>query len=79
VDLERVVKQAIRDFEPRIDPATLEVEAIASEAFLDRHNVITIQIHGTLWAQPVPLEILLRTDVNLETGEVRVEEVGRGG
>jgi type VI secretion system protein ImpF len=79
VDLERAVKHAIRDFEPRIDADTLEVEAIASEAFLDRHNVITIQIRGTLWAQPVPLEILLRTDMDLETGEVRVQDVGRGG
>jgi type VI secretion system protein ImpF len=51
--------------------------AIVSDDYLDHHNVVTIQIFGTLWAQPVPMEILLRTDVDLETGEVRVQDMGQ--
>lgn len=79
VDLERMVKEAIKNFESRIDSETLEVEAIVAENFLDRHNIVTMQIRGNLWAQPVPMEILLRTDVDLESGEVTVLDVGRGG
>jgi type VI secretion system protein ImpF len=77
VDLERVIRQAILDFEPRILPDSLEVEPIVSDTQLDQHNVISIRIRGTLWAQPVPLELLLRTDVDLETGEVEIRELGR--
>lgn len=74
-ELERTVKQMILDFEPRIVPRTLQVEALVSELQLDHHNVISIEIRGALWAYPVPLELLLRTDVNLETGEVRIHDL----
>ena len=36
---------------------------------LDHHNVIGVEIHGQLWAQPVPLELLVRTEFDLETGQ----------
>jgi type VI secretion system protein ImpF len=77
IELEAVIKGAIQDFEPRIDRESLRVQAIVSDDYLDHHNVVTIQIFGTLWAQPVPMEILLRTDVDLETGEVRVQDMGQ--
>jgi type VI secretion system protein ImpF len=74
-DVEQDVKQAIIDFEPRILPETLEVKAIAELNDLDRHNVLGIQIHGQLWAQPVPLELLIRTEIDLETGKVQVADL----
>jgi type VI secretion system protein ImpF len=33
-------------------------------------------IEAELWAQPLPLRLFLRTDLDLETGEVQVSEVG---
>jgi type VI secretion system protein ImpF len=75
LDLERSVKQAILDFEPRIFPATLEVQAIASESAMDHHNVVSVEIRGSLWAYPTPLEMLLRTDVDLETGTVEIHDL----
>ena len=74
-DVEQDIKQAIIDFEPRILPETLEVKAIAELSDLDRHNVLGIQIRGLLWAQPVPLELLLRTEIDLETGKVQVADL----
>jgi len=74
-DLEQEIRQAILDFEPRILPETLEVNAIADVADLDRHNVLGIQIRGRFWAQPVPLELLLRTEIDLETGKVQVADL----
>ena len=32
------------------------------------------RISGELWGQPYPLELLLKTDVDLESGEVRITE-----
>jgi type VI secretion system protein ImpF len=76
LDLETTLRQAVLDFEPRILPASLQVETILAESQLDSHNVISVRIHADLWAQPVPLEFLVQTDVDLETGEVLVREFG---
>jgi type VI secretion system protein ImpF len=73
--LQARVRQAILDHEPRILPATLNVEVVLSEAQMDHHNQIGFRISGQLWAQPVPLELLLQTDIDLETGRVAVREL----
>ena len=82
--LERTIAQAILRFEPRILPPTLSVRALASESVLDTHNTIEFEIRGHLWAQPVPLEVLLRTKLDLEAGQVEVQDASgtaplRGG
>lgn len=79
VALETAVRDAILTFEPRIVPATLQVEALVTELQLDHHSVISIQIRGQLWAQPVPIELLLRTELDLETGAVEIRDLGRSG
>jgi type VI secretion system protein ImpF len=73
-DLERAIRQAILDFEPRILPATLQVRALEIDQ-LEHHNVIGVEIRGDLWAQPVPLELLVRTEIDLETGQVEIAEL----
>jgi type VI secretion system protein ImpF len=73
-DLEQAVKQAIARFEPRIDSGTLDVKVVMTTGFLDTHNVVQMQIQGTLWAQPTPLELVLRSALDLETGQVVVNE-----
>lgn len=75
-DLERSIAAAVRDFEPRILPHTLEVRAIISENQHEKHNIIGAEIRGQLWSQPVPLEMLVRTEIDLETGEVDIADVG---
>jgi type VI secretion system protein ImpF len=74
-DLEKAVRQAITDFEPRILPGTLQVRAVVEMSTLDHHNVVGIEIQGQLWAQPVPLELLLRTEIDLETGRVEIMDL----
>jgi type VI secretion system protein ImpF len=77
--LERTIKQAILRFEPRVMEDSLEVRALEASSVLDTHNVIEFEIHGFMWAQPVPLELLLRTQVDLEAGQVEVRDVGSSG
>lgn len=72
--LERTIAETIRRFEPRILPDTLAVHAIEASSVLDTHNMIEFEIRGQLWAQPVPLEMLLRTQMDLEAGQVEVRE-----
>jgi type VI secretion system protein ImpF len=78
-DLERAIKQAILDFEPRILPDTLRVTALVELTELDHHNVIGIEIQGQLWAQPVPLELLIRTEIDLETGKAKLADLAPAG
>ncbi len=79
IGLESAIKQAIIDFEPRIIASTLRVEALVSDAQMDHHNVVSVQISGNLWAQPIPLELLLRTEVDLETGQVEIRDLAKSG
>jgi type VI secretion system protein ImpF len=74
-DLARAVRDAILMFEPRILPATLQIRTLMDAGELDHHNVIGVEIRGELWAQPVPLEFLVRTEFDLETGKVQVADL----
>jgi type VI secretion system protein ImpF len=75
--LERAIRQAIIRFEPRILADTLQVRAVEGGTVLDTHNVIEFEIRGHLWSQPIPLEILLRTQLDLEAGQVHVLDAPR--
>jgi type VI secretion system protein ImpF len=69
-DFERTVESLIRNFEPRIDRNSLKVRAETQQGLMHLHNVIGLRISGMLWAQPYPIELTLRTEVDLETGKV---------
>ncbi|WHS60241.1 type VI secretion system baseplate subunit TssE [Pseudomonas sp. G2-4] len=68
--LETLIHQAIATFEPRILRHTLRVRARATAEM--NHNALSFEIEGDLWAQPVPLRLMLQTDLDLESGHVRV-------
>jgi type VI secretion system protein ImpF len=76
-ELERRVRQAILDFEPRILKESLKVRAMASQSSMSL-NAISFIIEGDLWAQPLPLHLYIRSELDLETGEVSVAESGGG-
>ena len=65
------IHRAIEKFEPRIIRGTLAV--------LSRDNtgmgqqVVTFDIAGEMWAQPLPLELYLRSQVDITTGELKLE------
>jgi type VI secretion system protein ImpF len=71
--LEKIVREAIVKFEPRINQRTLKVEVTVDRDRMHR-NAMTFRIEGELWAQPAPLSLLLRTELDLETGNVDVRE-----
>jgi type VI secretion system protein ImpF len=75
MELESLVRQAILDFEPRILRNTLTVKARGAEEM--NHNALVFEIHGELWAQPVPLELFLKTEIDLESGDFAVSEMSR--
>lgn len=71
--IEREVTEAIKVFEPRIDPESLGVEVKID--YGNHHNTMQLIIRGQMWSQPVPLELVLSADVDIETGNTRVREL----
>lgn len=71
--LERRVKEALINFEPRLLKDTITVRAIQSYEEMSRKTVV-FDIGGELWAQPVPIKMYIRTELDLETGKVNVSE-----
>ena len=72
-ELERVLRQAIWDFEPRILRHTVKVRVIVDEDQMNR-NAVSFDIEGQLWAQPTPEHLFLKTEVDLESGDVKISE-----
>lgn len=73
--VEASIKQVILDFEPRILPKTLDVRLIFKGSLLNAHNRVGLYIRGLLWAQPAPIEFLLRTRLDLEAGRIALEDM----
>ncbi len=67
------VQKAIQEFEPRILSRTLKVRAVISADQMNR-NALGFEIQGLLWGTPAPSSILVRTEVDLETGHVQIQE-----
>lgn len=75
--IERVIRDCVLLFEPRLLRESLKLRALASDE--SGHNTLVFDIEGEMWAEPVPRAVFLRTEINLEDGVARVEEVRAGG
>jgi type VI secretion system protein ImpF len=71
-ELERELLDAVRLFEPRIINHTLNVKAT-----VERH-LVTIEMFGELWANPVPEKLFIKTSIDLETGQCSLGDGGHG-
>lgn len=74
-ELEARIRDAIIKFEPRLVPSSLDIRAVLSTKGVDHHNQVEIEIRGSLWSVPVPIEMLLRTDLDLESGEIHIRDL----
>jgi type VI secretion system protein ImpF len=72
-EMERALRQAILDFEPRILPRSLHIRAL-SEPKQESHNRLVFEIEGQLWAVPAPSHLLLRTEIDLDEGDVTLTD-----
>jgi type VI secretion system protein ImpF len=76
-DLERLLRQAIMSFEPRLLPQSVRVRLSADPKEMS-HNALSFYIEAELWAQPIPLRLFLKTEIDLEAGSAQVVEAGSG-
>lgn len=72
--VQNALKQAILDFEPRIIAETLEVRG-EKDPESPLSNSLQFEIEGELWSRPFPERLYLRSELDLETGNVNIHEV----
>lgn len=73
-ELERELRQAILNFEPRLIADSVSIKVQTDLNKLNHHNVVSFKIGAQLWAQPAPIELTLQTDLDLESGQCKIAE-----
>lgn len=71
--IEQSVRQAIIDFEPRLLRDTLKVNVRVQRWRAD-NRVLQFTVQAHLWAQPVPLDVRFRSEVDVDTGAATIVE-----
>ncbi len=77
-NIERGLRRTILEYEPRLVRSSIRVALTVNPNQMNQ-KALSFTIEAELWSQPVPLRLLLRTDLDLETGDVRVSEVAGPG
>lgn len=72
-DLERDLQHAISQFEPRIISNSLRVKVHSKPEEMGQ-NSLMFEIEGVVFEQPMPFQVLLRSKLDLESGEFDVKE-----
>ena len=69
-DLERAIRQAIWDFEPRLIRSSVSVKAVPAESV----TKIMFEIEADMWAQPYPERLYLKTELDLDIAHISVTD-----
>lgn len=65
------IREAILCFEPRIIRDSLSVTPV-DDAACGLHNLVVFSIEARLWFEPAPLDLIARTEWDMEAGHVSV-------
>ncbi|MEX0317059.1 MAG: type VI secretion system baseplate subunit TssE [Ruegeria sp.] len=69
--IQRSIAAAVETFEPRLVEGSVSVDLRSEERAGEMH--VEFDIRAVMWAQPMPLELYLRSKVDVTTGEVEIE------
>jgi len=71
--IRKSIISAVQNFEPRIHPGSLNVKLRVGQE--SRDSVVSFDIRADMWAQPLPIELYLRSSVDVTTGELELERI----
>jgi type VI secretion system protein ImpF len=71
-DIERVIKRAIADFEPRLVPDSLGVSPLPDKEGEVQYNALAFEVRGLISMDPYPMEFLVQSSLDLETSQINV-------
>jgi len=72
-DMEKSIRAAIQQFEPRIIRNSLKVK-VHSNPDAMAHNSLVFEISGAVFGQPSPFQVVLKSELDLECGEFQLAE-----
>ena len=71
--LEKSLQRVIYEFEPRIIHNSLKVRVHSNPDEMN-HNSLVFSIEGVVFGQPMPFQVVLRSELDLECGQFVVRE-----
>ena len=77
-DIERIIRRAIADYEPRLIPSTVTVSPLMREGAGEDYNVLVFEIRAMIALKPYPLELTVQSSVDLETNRMSLLTPTRG-
>lgn len=72
--IRKSIAAAIEAFEPRIRRGSTFVDIRTTN--ISRNTIISFDIRADMWAEPIPLQLYLRSSIDTTTGEVSLERAG---
>ena len=76
-DIERIIRRAISDYEPRLLPETVTVRPLMKEGASEEYNVLLFEIRAMIALKPYPLELTVQSSVDLETNRMSITRTTR--
>ena len=77
IDIETVIRSAIKNFEPRLMSETLIVRPLRKGQESANYNVLTFEISGHIHMQPYPVEFTVQSTVDLESSRIELHSARR--
>jgi len=71
--IRKSMHKAIERYEPRIKKGSMQVTLAPTEKKGGTGTMINYDIRADMWAEPLPLEVYLRSAVDTTTGELTLE------
>jgi type VI secretion system protein ImpF len=72
-DLEKKLRSVIYEYEPRFIKNSLKIK-VSADAEEMSHNSLVFEIEGVVFGQPMPFQVILRSELDLECGQFNVRE-----
>jgi type VI secretion system protein ImpF len=69
------IVEAIKAFEPRLDPDTLEVSRLTPAGMEDHHNMVVFEISGHIRMQPYPMEFMVQSMLDMDTSHFTMRTI----
>ncbi len=76
-DIERIIRRAITDYEPRLIPSSVTVAPLMREGSDENYNVLVFEIRAMVALKPYPLELTVQSSVDLETNRMSLVTTSR--
>ncbi|MEB0014297.1 type VI secretion system baseplate subunit TssE [Glaciimonas sp. Gout2] len=70
IKVERMIRKAIVDFEPRLLPDSLSLRPLTDNANSNHYNILFFELNALIHWSPYPLEFRIQSAFDLETAKV---------